>query len=86
MTQAIVYLLCFGTSVVCAMLLARAYFRTRTRLLLFCALAFALLAVNNTLFVIDILWLPSVDLLGYRQIAALSAIVVLIYGFMWEVE
>lgn len=84
--QTIVYLLCFATSVVCALLLARAYLRTRTRLLLWCAVSFALLAVNNTLFVVDLVWLHGVDLLPYRQFTALAATAVLIYGFLWEVE
>jgi hypothetical protein len=82
----IVYLLCFVTSVLCAGLLARAYLRTRTRLLLWCALSFVFLALNNTLVLLDIIWPPEGNLLPLRQTAALGAVVLLIYGFMWEVE
>lgn len=83
--QTLVYLLCMVTSVLCALLLARAYFRTRMKLLLWASVSFALLAFNNTFFVIDLLFLPSFDLVGFRQLTALAAAGVLIYGFIWEI-
>jgi hypothetical protein len=82
----IVFSLCCLTSAVCALLLFRAYARTKTRLLFWCALCFVLLAINNTLVLVDIMTPPTTNLLGYRQTAALAALAVLIYGFMWEVE
>jgi len=83
----LVYLLCLLTSIACAWLLARAYSRSRTRLLLWSAVAFALLAVNNALLVVDVmLTTPEFSLIWARQLASLGAIGVLIYGFIWEVE
>ena len=83
----LVYLLCLLTSVVCAWLLASAYGRSRTKLLLWSAIAFALLAVNNALLVVDVvLTSPEVSLIWARQLVSLGAIGVLIYGFIWEVE
>lgn len=82
----LVYLLCFITSVVCALLLVRSYRRTRTRLLLWSAIGFVLLAVNNFFVVLDIVVLPAANVLPYRYIAAFSAIAVLLYGLIWETE
>jgi hypothetical protein len=73
------------TSVLCALLLWRAYMRTRTPLLLWCAISFGLLALNNTMFVIDVLWVPAASLVTLRQLTAFGAAAVLIYGFIWEV-
>lgn len=83
---ALVYSLCFATSVICAALLLRAYFKTRARLLLWSAAAFVCLAINNFFVLGDMILFPSVDLLPYRYAAALAAVCVLIYGFIWEVE
>ncbi|RAK56943.1 DUF5985 family protein [Phenylobacterium deserti] len=81
-----VYLLCLATSTVCAGLLLRAWFRTRARLLLWTAIAFVLLALNNVFLVADRVFFPDYYLLPFRQITALAAIAVLIYGFIWEAE
>ena len=82
----LVYSLCFLTSAVCAALLMNAYLRSRARLLLWSAIAFVLLAVNNAFVIGDMMLFPEIDLLPYRYGAALAAVCVLIYGFIWEVE
>jgi hypothetical protein len=82
----IVFSLCSLTSAACALLLFRAYARTKTRLLFWCALCFVLLAINNVLVLDDILTPPLTNLIAYRQLASLGAVAVLIYGFIWEVE
>ncbi len=85
--QSAVYLLCLATSAACAVLLARSYFRTRARLLLWSSLCFAFLALNNLIVVIDILVFPTmVDLSLWRLAASLVAVSVLLYGFIWESE
>lgn len=81
-----VYILCLITSVVCAGLLLRAYVRSRTRLLLWTALSFVCLALNNLFLVGDKVVFPDVDLLPMRQLWAVAAIGVLLYGFIWEAE
>ena len=83
---AIVYLLCLAASALCAYLLLRAWSRTRARLLLWSAVSFSLLALNNLFVVGDMLVLPDVDLNWARQLTSLGAAAVLIYGFIWEVE
>lgn len=82
----LVYALCALTSVFCALLLARGYRRNRSRLLLYTALCFAGLAVNNLLVFVDIVLLPAVDLSVWRSVAAVSAVGILLYGFVWEVD
>lgn len=83
----LVFALCLITSVVCAALLVRAYIRTRARLLLWSAVAFVFLAINNLLVFFDLVVVgPTVDLLPFRYAAALAAVCVLIYGFIWEAE
>jgi Family of unknown function (DUF5985) len=85
-SQAIIYLLCLATSVICAYLLVRTYVNTRTKLLLYSAWCFVLLAVNNLLVVIDLVVLTNIDLIPLRQLAAIAAAGVLLFGFVWEVE
>ena len=83
---AIVYLLCFATSTACAWLLLTGWRRTRARLLLWSALCFVFLAANNLLVVLDLIFLPNVDLRLERLLLALIALVVLLFGFVWDLE
>ena len=82
----VVYPLCLLTSVVCALMLARGYARTRARLLFWSAIGFGLLAVNNLLVVADMLVFAEIDLRLARQIAVLAALAVLLFAFIWESE
>jgi hypothetical protein len=82
----LVYLLCLATSLACAGLLARAWRRSRQRLLLWCAVSFALFALNNLLLVADRLIFTDQDLWVWRQLSAGAALGVLLYGFIWERE
>ena len=83
----IVYLLCFVTSSACAYLLGRSYSKTRARLLLWSAICFLFLAINNLLLVVDLVLLPiDVDLRFARLITALVATCVLLFGFVWDLE
>jgi len=84
--QAIIYSLCLLTSAGCAFLLVRSYGRSRRRLLLWSALCFVLLAINNLFVVIDLLILSTVDLVPLRNLASLAAVSVLLFGFIWETE
>jgi uncharacterized membrane protein YdjX (TVP38/TMEM64 family) len=83
---AAVYLLCFATSAACAYLLARNYLRTRARLLLWSAACFLLLALNNFVVVIDLLLIPEMSFRIVRTLLALSAVSVLLFGFIWDLE
>lgn len=81
----IVYVLCFLTSLVCAWMLGRSYLRSGTRLLLWSAICFGFLALNNLVLVIDLVVWPDLDLRLPRLLLALAAVVSLVWGFVWEV-
>jgi hypothetical protein len=82
----IVYLLCFITSLACAWMLGRSYRQNGMRLLLWSAICFGFLALNNLALVFDlVVWPESVDLRLLRISLALAAVVSLIWGFVWEV-
>jgi hypothetical protein len=81
-----VYLLCFLTSSACALLLARSYWRTGARLLLWSALCFLFLAGNNLMVVVDLLLLPDLDFRLVRHLLSLAAVGVLLFGFIWDLD
>lgn len=81
-----VYVLCFVTSSACAYLLARSYRRTKARLLLWSALCFFFLAVNNLLVVVDLLLIEAIDFRLWRIWSALAAVGILLFGFIWDLE
>lgn len=81
-----VYALCVVTSALCSFLLFRAHQRTQRRFLLWGALCFFFLLINNAFVIIDLIWFPEGNLVAYRQSAALLAVCVMIYGFMWEAD
>ena len=81
-----VYILCFATAAACAFLLARNYQRTGVRLLLWSAICFALLAANNFLVVLDLVIMPAWNLGVARLGLSLAAVMVLLFGFVWDQE
>ncbi len=83
---ALVYLLCFGTCALCAILLVRSWLKTRTRLLLWTAISFVFLAVNNFFLFADTTLFQDVDLSFFRFAGALTGVGVLIIGLIWEAE
>jgi hypothetical protein len=81
------YLLAALTSISCMVLLFRGYARNGTRLLLWSALCFVGLSVNNVLLFFDLVIFPTqVDLRVYRLVAALAGVLFLLYAFIWEAE
>lgn len=79
----LVYVLCALTSLACAVLLLRGYFRTRVRLLLWSGLCFVGLAINNALLVVDKNTLVT-DLSNLRTLPALAGVALLVYGLIWD--
>jgi hypothetical protein len=79
-----VYVLCALTSLLCAVLLARSYKRTATRLLLWGALCFAGLTLNSALLFVDLVIVPSTDLSLLRSSVALAALLLLLFGLVWD--
>ena len=81
------YLLALVTSLACMVLLFRAYAASGMRLLLWSALCFVGLSVNNVLLFFDLVVFPTeVDLRPYRLLSALAGLLFLLYGFIWESE
>jgi hypothetical protein len=80
----LVYTLCFATSTLCAFLLGRSFHRTRSRLLFWSALCFALLAVVNFVVVLDMLVYPDTSFRPVRLWLSLAAVAVLLFGFIWD--
>jgi hypothetical protein len=83
---ALVYLLCMLASIVCLLLLARAYRRTRSTLLLWSAVCFVGLALNNLLLVVDLLVLPQYDLSIPRLVASFVGVTTLLAALVWGSE
>lgn len=81
----IIFILCALTSLACAALLLRGFFRTRVRLLLWTGLCFAGLFLNNLLLVVDSRT-PAVDLSVWRSLPAVVGLALLIYGLVWDAE
>jgi hypothetical protein len=81
-----VYVLCALTSLACAALLWRGYRRSRARLLLWCALCFTGLFVNNVMLILDMRVLSEYDLVLYRSLPALAGVVLLLYGLVRDAE
>ena len=82
----IVYFLCLATSAACAWLLGRTWRRTGARLLLWSALCFALLAANNLFVILDLLVFRDIDFGLVRVSLSFAAVVVLLFGFIWDRE
>ena len=83
----VLYLLAALTSIACMVLLFRGYARSGARLLLWSALCFVGLSVNNVLLFFDFVVFPTqVDLRPWRLAAALAGVLFLLYAFIWEAE
>jgi hypothetical protein len=79
-----IYLLCAVTSLLAAALLFRQYRQRRTPLLFWSFLAFFGLAINNVLVLLDFGLLPGIDLSLPRTLTGAAAVLVLVYGLIWE--
>jgi hypothetical protein len=77
-----VYALCAVTSLVCALLLARAFAASRVRLLLWCAVCFTGLALNNVVLFVDKVVAPDLDLSVWRGLPAALGVMALVYGLV----
>lgn len=79
-----IYLACGITSLVVAAMLLRQYLRVRSRLLLWSVICFVGLAINNVLVYVDLVMFTGVDLSLYRSVAGTIAVVIMVYGLVWE--
>lgn len=83
---ATIYLLCALTAFACSWMLLSNYFQRRHRLLLWSGLCFAGLFLNNLFLVLDELFFLDVDFSTWRLVVVLSALLLLLYGLIWEEE
>lgn len=83
---AIVYILSALVTGLCAVLLIRGYLRGRQKLLLWSALCFFGLCLSDLLVFFDLIVFPQIDLYTWRLMAAAVAMVLLLYGLIWESE
>jgi hypothetical protein len=87
-----VYLLCAATSLTCAVLLLRGYFRSKARFLLWSSLCFSCMAINNAILLVDKVILPDMTGFGgieffvWRSSIALLGLALLLYGLVWDAE
>ena len=82
---ALIYSLCALTSITCLVLLWRSWRASGARLLFWSAMCFGALSVNNVLLVVDRVVLPTqVDLHVWRLAWALAAVLLLLFGLVWE--
>ena len=84
MIAPLVYALCAATALGCAYLLLAAYRRTASRLLLWGGLCFVGLTLNNALVFVDLVVVPTADLRAWRNVTALGAAAVLVFGLVWD--
>lgn len=78
------YILTCVTTLLCAALLLRAWARVRRRLLLWSGLCFLGLTVANLFVFLDLIVLRDVDLFTFRLGATALAMLLLMFGLIWE--
>jgi hypothetical protein len=86
MLAGLVYLLGALVTALCAVLLLRGYARSRSRLLLWSGFCFSGLTVSNALLFVDLQIFPQVDLYMWRLGTAAGAMLLLVYGLVFESE
>jgi hypothetical protein len=79
-----VYMLCALTCLLCAALLFRGYAGSRVRLLFWSGLCFTGLMIDNVMLYIDLVVVPDVDLSVWRKLPGLAALILLLFGLVWE--
>lgn len=81
-----IYILCTLTSLACCWLLFGSYRRTHHRLLFWSGSCFAVMTLNNMLLLLDKVVFPDADFLLGRLGSALLALLLLLYGLIYEKE
>lgn len=74
------------TTLVCAILLLRAYMNVQRKLLLWSGLCFIGLTVSNLLVIPDLVVFPQIDFYTYRLGSAAIGMALLLYGLIWDSE
>jgi hypothetical protein len=86
MVATLVYAMCALTSLLCAALLFRGFASSRSKLLFWSGLCFTGLLMSNVVLVFDKLVYTEIDLLPMRLWITLIALLLLLYGLLYESE
>lgn len=78
------YVLTILTTLLCSVLLLRAYIRVRNGLLLWSGLCFVGLTLDNIFVFGDMILFPAVDLYTYRLASTAISVSLLLFGLVWE--
>jgi uncharacterized protein DUF5985 len=81
---ATVYILSALISLACAVLLLRSWAQARTGLLLWAAVCFVGLTINNAMLFVDKIVVTDADLSLWRGLPALAGMLALVFGLLWE--
>jgi len=81
---AAVYILGALLALACGILLMRGYLNGRQKLLFWSSLCFFGLAISNVLVFLDLVLFPTRDLYLWRLATAAVAMLLLLYGLIWE--
>jgi hypothetical protein len=80
-----IYILSATTCLLCAVLLLRSFMQRHVRLLLWAGLCFLGLMLENVLMYIDIVVYPvEFDLSVWRKVPGLIALLLLVFGLVWD--
>ena len=82
----LIYSLCALTALACAFMLLRTYARSGYKLQLWGGLCFIWLTINNILVILDKFVITFIDLSTWRLVFALAAVIVFLYGLIWDSE
>lgn len=83
---AVVYILATLVCLTSGILLLRGFWVGRQRLLLWSGLCFVGLTIANLLVFVDLVLLTTIDLYPLRLICTTIAMLLLLYGLVWEGE
>lgn len=84
MIPILIYSLCVLTCLGSAFLLWRGFRRTRFRLLFWSSLCFLILGLANMLLFADLVLYPGANMIVVRNVITLMAILVLLFGLVFE--
>jgi hypothetical protein len=82
----IVDVLALLTSLVCALLLLRAWRQSRVPLLMWSGLAFVCFTLNNLGLLVDLYLTPGVDLSHLRTVPSLVGVALLLGALIWNAK
>lgn len=82
----LIYLLCALTALLCSWLLLKAYRGSGYKLLLWGGICFIGLTLNNILLIVDKFLVPYIDLFTWRLLLALFALIIFLYGLIFDSE